>query len=357
MFRRPCLRLRRQSVSLASQTSPLEVLDLVQSGANVPALALRHYITRYFAEEILRRGLSEARIATLDTRSLQELLRSLMFEQYVAVPFTPFAFDFEFTGLPGSGSDDAASDPSIIEIGIYAPDSGASFSSLVRPFPGTKLSEEAAALTKISPADLETAQPFERVWEDALSFMRLQAASPEASRRLLMLSHGQRFADLRLLDVHLARTSNKLPPEIRFGDTYTAIRELHRRRPVTKDKFPPSWALSELALWLELDMPDTLHRALPDAKLTWDVMFHTLDRYGDSGLSPREQLVLRYFAVEGEDRIAGLAAGGGGSSSSSRATGRVAATAAPSSLLQQQGSSASDDLMTDMSEDGDGDFA
>lgn len=183
-----------------------------------------------------------------------------------------------------------------------------------------------------------------------------------------MLSHGQRFADLRMLDLHLARTGNKVPPEVRFGDTYTAIRELHRRRPVTKDKFPPSWALAELAGWLELETPETVHRALPDAKLTWDVMYHTLDRYGDSGLTPREQLVLRYFTVEGEDRVAGLAAGGGGASttnnSSSRkgsvasrhgGTGSPAAAAAATS--SRGGAMVAEDDIMDMSEDGDGEYA
>ena len=85
-----------------------------------------------------------------------------------------------------------------------------------------------------------------------------------------------------------------------FGDTDHHVRDLHRRRPVTKDKFPPSWRLEDLATWLELPIPEQSHRAGADAKLTWEVLYHTMDRYGSDELLPRQQLVQRFFDEQGK---------------------------------------------------------
>ena len=138
--------------------------------------------------------------------------------------------------------------------------------------------------------------------------MKAQSAFSEASERTLILSHGAKLADVQMLHDGCAAVGAKIPSTIRFGDTYNTIRDLHRRRPVTKDKQPPSWALGELGSWLGLDMAGRgLHRALPDAILTWDVLASTLDRYGDDNLTPRQQLVPRYYSADGDRSLATLA--------------------------------------------------
>ena len=92
-----------------------------------------------------------------------------------------------------------------------------------------------------------------------------------------------------------------------FGDTDHHVRDLHRRRPVTKDKFPASWRLEDLATWLELPIPEQSHRAGADAKLTWEVLYHTMDRYGSDELLPRQQLVQRFFDEQGKQAVAAMA--------------------------------------------------
>jgi len=110
-----------------------------------------------------------------------------------------------------------------------------------------------------------------------------------------------------------------------FGDTDHHVRDLHRRRPVTKDKFPASWRLEDLATWLELPIPEQSHRAGADAKLTWEVLYHTMDRYGSDELLPRQQLVQRFFDEQGKphDGLTPSATRPCGTT-----TGRTAATAA-----------------------------
>jgi DNA polymerase III epsilon subunit-like protein len=333
----------RRAMRTAASTSPVELFEQVQSGAPMTHIAMRSFVSRFFSDEVLSRGLSEARIAALDSRALADLLRSLLFEQYVAVPFSVFSFDLEFTGLPGQ----TITPTSIVEMAIYSPDTNASFTSLIRPLPESVMTDDALKLTRIDPAELEKAPTFDKVFADALAFMQLNSPSQEARDNTLLLSHGGKLADVRMLHESCEFYRVPFPSHLRFGDTYNLVRDLHRKRPVTKDKQPPTWSLADLAIWLKLDMPPTLHRALPDAKLTWDVLFHTLDRYGDSSLSSRQQLVSRYFAEEGRGRLVGLdgAAARPVRGSKRSAHGQAAATASASSTASQDG-----DDMFDMSE-------
>ena len=116
-----------------------------------------------------------------------------------------------------------------------------------------------------------------------------------SNSRLLLLSHGARLVDISMLQwIQSLDGAKKLPATTTFGDTQLQIKDLHRRRPVTKDKWPAAWALEDSANFLGLPTSQ-LHRAGPDAQLTWEVMYHSLDRYGDDSLTPRQQLVGRFF--------------------------------------------------------------
>jgi hypothetical protein len=66
---------------------------------------------------------------------------------------------------------------------------------------------------------------------------------------------------------------------------------------VTPDRHPPSWKLADLLSWMHVKPSGTAHRAEADARMTWDACAHTLDRYGDDCLTPRQQLVARFFDV------------------------------------------------------------
>jgi DNA polymerase III epsilon subunit-like protein len=282
--------------------NPTDVFEQIQSGAPMNPSAMKGFIIRHFSEIALVRGLSEARIHAMDTRSLTELLRSLLYEAYVAVPFSVFTFDLEFTGLPGQTKGPA----SIIEFALYCPDTQKSFTSLVRPLEGSELSEEASKLTGIKYTELDAAPTFDVVLKQALDFVEENAETREALSRSLILSHGAKLADLKILNESARHYGIALPKHLRFADTYNVIKDLHRRRPVTKERLPPSWALQDLGLWLKLDTPPVKHRALPDAQFTWEVLLHSLDRYGDTSLTPRQQLVARFFASEGKARLESL---------------------------------------------------
>ena len=145
------------------------------------------------------------------------------------------------------------------------------------------------------------------VWYDAIDERRLPTTlgpseDPKTGRkqRVLLLSHGARSADVTMLEWALKRNNLTFPEHYRFADTLNIIQDMHRRRPVTQDKHPPSFSLEGVISWLKLPInaEAAAHRAGPDAALTWMALFHTLDRYGDETLTPHQQLVLRYFENE-----------------------------------------------------------
>eukprot|EP00658_Telonema_sp_P-2_P063220 TRINITY_DN5193_c0_g2_i1.p1 TRINITY_DN5193_c0_g2~~TRINITY_DN5193_c0_g2_i1.p1 ORF type:complete len:160 (+),score=45.51 TRINITY_DN5193_c0_g2_i1:169-648(+) len=103
-----------------------------------------------------------------------------------------------------------------------------------------------------------------------------------------------------MLEWALKRNNLTFPEHYRFADTLNIIQDMHRRRPVTQDKHPPSFSLEGVISWLKLPVnaESASHRAGPDAALTWMALYHTMDRYGDETLTPHQQLVLRYFENE-----------------------------------------------------------
>ena len=100
-----------------------------------------------------------------------------------------------------------------------------------------------------------------------------------------------------MLKYELEQMSEKTwPKEFTFGDTFSVIRERHRRRPVTSNRLPPGWKLTDLANWMELDLKgQKAHRAVPDAMITWWVLEETLKRYGTEYLTPKQQLGEFFF--------------------------------------------------------------
>lgn len=145
------------------------------------------------------------------------------------------------------------------------------------------------------------------VWYDPIDERRLPGTlgpieDPKTGRRqrVLLLSHGARSADVTMLEWALKRNNLTFPEHYRFADTLNIIQDMHRRRPVTQDKHPPSFSLEGVISWLKLPVnaESASHRAGPDAALTWMALYHTMDRYGDETLTPHQQLVLRYFENE-----------------------------------------------------------
>ncbi|ESL08746.1 hypothetical protein TRSC58_03546 [Trypanosoma rangeli SC58] len=141
---------------------------------------------------------------------------------------------------------------------------------------------------------------FPVAWEQVIKVLMMPEPQelPGAEKRLLVLSHGGKLADVSLIKWTLEAHGMELPPALLFGDTFHLIRDAHRRRPVTPDKHPPSWGLEDLVQWLKIPPTLPAHRAGNDAKMTWDALYHTLERYGDEDLTPREQLVSRFFDEE-----------------------------------------------------------
>jgi DNA polymerase III epsilon subunit-like protein len=283
------------------ELSPVEVFTQVQLGAIPSLAATRNFIVAHFAHEMADRGLSEAKLMIMDAKKTSALLKTLFFERYMSLPFTLVSFDLEFTGIPTFTDEGPTED--IVELAMYCPDTKEEFASLVRPIKNRRMTQGAADLTGITDDMLTDAPPFADVWRQACDFIARSAQTEGAKERVLLLSHGGRLSDVSMLSWACGRVDSPVPGNFRFGDTHHHIRELHRRRPVTKDRQPHSWQLDELAAWLkvgETRTAKTKHRALPDARLTWDVVYHTMDRYGDEAQPPRQQLVMRFFDPEGK---------------------------------------------------------
>lgn len=304
------LLMRFRAARVRKIAEPLELFGQLQVGAVPPLAISRAFIQSHFADEVFRKRITEARIQSLDARNMAQLLRDLFMERYLAVPFRVFAFDLEFTGIPRFHADGPSEE--VVELALYCPRRKRAFSGLVRPV-ACKMSVEAAQLTGISQEMLERdGRPFADVWTEAVAFMTENPLSsdgvelPNAASNLLLLSHGGKLADVSMIEWSLKKNNLRLPQGVKFGDTFQLIRDLHRKRPVTPDKYPPSWNLQDMANWLKLDAPTDSHRAAADARLTWDVVYHMMDRYGDHSLTPEQQFVGRFFERAAKERIASL---------------------------------------------------
>ncbi|PWV05161.1 hypothetical protein C3747_137g55 [Trypanosoma cruzi] len=280
----------------------LEVFTQLQLGIHPPLSVQRQFIQQNFEEEMERRGITETKLMAMEGRLCTRLLRQLLFERYLSVPFRLFTFDLEFSGPPVFGPDGPTED--IIEFGFYSPAKDTVFSCLVNPTNGRRVSQEVTALTNITQEMLEKeGLPFPEAWGKVMETLMTPEPQelPGAENRLLVLSHGGKLADVSLIKWTLEAHGLELPTALVFGDTFHFIRDAHRRRPVTPDKHPPSWALADLVQWLKIPPTLPAHRAGNDAKMTWDALYHTLERYGDEDLTPREQLVSRFFDEEARE--------------------------------------------------------
>lgn len=282
-----------------STLSPLEAFTQIQLGITPPVSVQRSFLLEYCEHELESRDITEAKLYAMDPRLTSALLRQLVYDRYLSVPFRVFSFDMEFTGPPAFTADGPTED--ITEIGIYSPARDETASYLVRPVRGKKLGPGVAELTHITDDMLEReGLDFQEAWRHILEFVDTPEPNEaeESSQRILLLSHGGKLADVSLIKWTLDQFGLELPPAFVFGDTIHLIREAHRRRPVTVDKHPPSWKLGDLVQWLRIPMTLPAHRAGNDAKMTWDALYHTLLRYGDDELTPREQLIPKFFDEE-----------------------------------------------------------
>ncbi|CBH09742.1 hypothetical protein, conserved [Trypanosoma brucei gambiense DAL972] len=297
-MRRACVHFAR-AIKATQNLTHLEVFTQLQLGIHPPLSTQRQFLQQHFDVEMERRGITETKLLAMDGHLCTQLLRQLLFERYLSVPFRLFTFDLEFTGPPVFGPDGPTED--IMEFGFYSPAHDKVFSCLVRPSNGRCVSPEVTTLTHITQKMLEEdGLPFRDAWAKVLDFLNTPEPQelPGAEKRLLVLSHGGKLADVSLIKWTLEASDMELPSNIIFGDTFHLIRDAHRRRPVTLDKHPPTWGLSDLVQWLRIPPTLPAHRAGNDAKMTWDALYHTLERYGDEDLTPREQLVSRFFDVE-----------------------------------------------------------
>nr|CCC89619.1 conserved hypothetical protein [Trypanosoma congolense IL3000] len=277
----------------------LEVFTQLQLGIHPPLSTQRHFLRQHFGVEMENRGITETKLAAMDGHLCTQLLRRLLFERYLSVPFRLFTFDLEFTGPLVLGPDGPTEE--IMEFGFYSPARDKLFSCLVRPGNNRRVSPEASAITRITQEMLENdGLPFCDAWNKVLGFLNTPEPDelPGAEKRILLLSHGGKLADVSFIKCTLEASGMELPSNIIFGDTFHLIRDAHRRRPVTLDKHPPTWGLTDLVQWLRIPPTLPAHRAGNDAKMTWDALYHTLERYGDEDLTPREQLVSRFFDVD-----------------------------------------------------------
>jgi hypothetical protein len=302
--------------SSAGSVSPTEVFAQLQLGVVPSATVCRTFISTHFEDELARRGVTPARLQHYDVKKAGDLLKTLFFERYLLVPYTLVTLHLVFTDTTPMFSD-AGPNAGIAEIALWAPDKEAQFSSLVRPSRGAGMTAAATKQSGITDGMLAAAPPFADVWAEANLFINSAAPTEAAKARVLVLSHSSKQSDVRMLQWHCEHDATPVAPHYRFGNTTHLIRELHRRRPVTRSRLPPSWNLAEQALWLDIggSRGERYTRALPEAQLTWDIAYHTMDRYGDMMLQPRQQLVTRFFDAEAREAVAVQCSSTGGGDS------------------------------------------
>jgi DNA polymerase III epsilon subunit-like protein len=295
---------------MSLKQSPMDLFLEVQLGLQPPLETQRQFLFRHFREELLERNINDTKLFAMDQRMTFNLLRELLFNRYLNVPFRLFTFDMEFTSSPNFTA--AGPTEEIIEIGLYSPARNETFSSLVQTTT-KEVAEETTQLTGITQKMVKkSGRPFLDVWKGVLAFLNTPepAELPGSAERILLLSHGGKLADVSMLQWALKAHSLEMPEMLTFGDTFHIVRDLHRRRPVTPDRHPPSWKLGDLVEWLKVPSGTaTAHRAGDDAKLTWVALSHTLDRYGDEALTPRQQLITRFFDSEAKRSMSLAGAG------------------------------------------------
>lgn len=322
----------------------LDVFVQLQLGIHIPPQAQRAFLLQNCGSEIEKRGFDHVKLAALDGKLLLQLLKEITMQQYLTcVPFRVFGFDLEFTGPPVFRGDGPTED--ILELGLYSPERDTIFSRLVHPPRNLKVQEEVTKLTGISNAMLKKeGVPFAEAWREFCDFLVAPDPSePQASTgHILLLSHGGKLADQALIRYTLDRAGLKLPRGVIFGDTIHMIRDAHRRRPVTVDRHPPTWGLGDLVSWLNIPPTLPAHRAGNDAKMTWDALYHTLLRYGDDTMSPKQQLVSRFFDAEAKAAMREIKGGAGHTDASS--------TDGEEGLLVEGGCPSSSQLSTEESE-------
>ncbi|KAG5502875.1 hypothetical protein JKF63_04645 [Porcisia hertigi] len=295
---------RKVSTVLKGQLNPFEALTQMQLGITPPLALQRGFLLEHCEQHLERLGITEGKLLAMDGRLCTQLTKKIVYELYLAVPFRVFTFDMEFTGPPVFTADGPTED--ITELGLYSPLLDETFSCLVQPVCGRKQGPGVEKLTQITDAMLKNEGiPFLEAWQRFLAFV--QAPQPGeisgSEKRILLLSHGGKLADVSLIKGTLEKFKMELPSSFVFGDTIHIIRDAHRRRPVTVDKHPPSWKLGDLLQWLHIPLTLPAHRAGNDARMTWDALYHTLLRYGDDEMTPREQLVPRFFDEEAKQRL------------------------------------------------------
>lgn len=330
LLRAPVRGSRRGATTLHVTQTHLSMLDIfvqIQLGISIPLNIQRGFLLQNCSAELEKKGFDDPnKLAALDGKLLHQLLKEITLKEYLnCVPFKVFGFDMEFTGPPVFRSDGPTED--IIELGAYSPSRNETFSCLVHPYGGRKVKEEVIKLTGISNEMIrKDGLPFPKAWKKLVDFlltpekmegveekeedvgMRKRNTQSEIPH-ILLLSHGGKLADQSLIKYTLEKTGIPLPEGVVFGDTIHIIRDAHRRRPVTVDRHPPAWGLSDLVSWLNI--PPTLpsHRAGNDAKMTWDILYHTLLRYGDDTMTPKQQLVSRFFDEEAKKSMKEIKSG------------------------------------------------
>lgn len=232
---------RLQSGAVRSTLNPFEALTQIQLGITPPLAVQRAFLLDHCEAQLERRGVTESKLFAMDGRLCTQLMKQLVYEQYLSVPFRVFSFDMEFTGPPVFTAEGPTED--ITEVGLYSPLLDQTFSCLVQPACGRKQGPGVEELTHISDEMLaKDGIPFVEAWERFLAFVRTPQPDelPGSEERILLLSHGGKLADVSLIKWTLEKFGLELPPSFMFGDTIHLIRDAHRRRPVTVDKHPPS---------------------------------------------------------------------------------------------------------------------
>eukprot|EP00796_Vickermania_ingenoplastis_P013457 gene13458-9266_t len=281
--------------------SMLDIYVQLQLGITVAPSVQRGFLLQNCQAELERRGLDRGKVLALDNKLLQQLVKEIALHSYLSsVPFRVFGFDLEFTGPPVFRAEGPTED--IIQLGLYAPGRDQILSCLVKPVRKLPIHEEVEKLTGITNARLrQEAVPFPTAWKQFMAFLETPDTpdeDPRAGEHILLLSHGGKLADQSLIKFTLEHCGMQMPEKVLLGDTLHIIRDAHRRRPVTVDRHPPSWGLSDLVAWLNIPPTLPAHQAGNDAKMTYDVLYHTLLRYGDEALTPKQQLVSRFFDEE-----------------------------------------------------------
>eukprot|EP00993_Chasmostoma_nieuportense_P001518 NODE_2393_length_1189_cov_14.387006_g2279_i0.p1 GENE.NODE_2393_length_1189_cov_14.387006_g2279_i0~~NODE_2393_length_1189_cov_14.387006_g2279_i0.p1 ORF type:complete len:355 (-),score=40.83 NODE_2393_length_1189_cov_14.387006_g2279_i0:113-1177(-) len=167
-------------------------------------------------------------------------------------------YDLETTGLIRKGIM-----PDIVEMSVFHPETGATFSTLVNS--GVPIPRYVRNVHNISNSMLAGAPRFDEAYRSFLEWL-CRFGDAQKSTFLLVAHNGTQF-DERVLRHHVQQANSTLPDRVVFGDSLRFFRAA-----MPRSCYQGNYNLNELCQLFSIFIPHTRHRADIDNYILWDAL-------------------------------------------------------------------------------------